>query len=58
MFEDVICGLMSDKTRILVTHASEFLHKADRIIIMKNGQISKVISDKNDPALGKLFLNN
>jgi ABC-type enterochelin transport system ATPase subunit len=33
-------GLMKDKTRILVTHAVDFVHLADHIIIMKDGKVS------------------
>jgi ABC-type multidrug transport system ATPase subunit len=31
--------LLKDKTRILVTHAVDFVHLADRVIIMENGGI-------------------
>ena len=34
VFTDVFVGLMKDKTRILVTHAVDFIHLADHIIIM------------------------
>jgi ABC-type multidrug transport system fused ATPase/permease subunit len=37
VFEEVFCGELRYKTRILVTHAVDFLHKADRIIIMEDG---------------------
>ena len=30
---------MKDKTRILVTHAVEFAHLADDIIVLKDGQV-------------------
>ena len=30
---------MQDSTRILVTHAVDFIHLADHIVIMKDGQI-------------------
>ena len=30
---------MKDKTRILVTHAVDFIHLADHIIIMNEGRI-------------------
>ncbi len=30
---------MKDKTRILVTHAVDFIHLADHVIIMKEGRI-------------------
>jgi ABC-type bacteriocin/lantibiotic exporter with double-glycine peptidase domain len=31
---------MKDSTRILVTHAIEFVHLADHIVIMKDGRIA------------------
>ena len=34
VFNDVFVGLMKNKTRILVTHAVDFIHLADHIIIM------------------------
>ena len=37
IFEEVFMGLMKDKTRILVTHAVDFIHLADHVIIMKDG---------------------
>ena len=39
IFDQVFTGLMKDKTRILVTHAVDFIHLADHVIIMKEGQI-------------------
>ena len=39
VFTDVFVGLMKDKTRILVTHAVDFIHLADHIIIMKDGSV-------------------
>ena len=39
VFNDVFVGLMKDKTRILVTHAVDFIHLADHIIIMQNGKV-------------------
>ena len=39
IFDQVFTGLMKDKTRILVTHAVDFVHLADHIIIMKDGKI-------------------
>ena len=32
-------GELKDKTRILVTHAIDFLHVADQIIVMKKGHV-------------------
>ena len=39
IFNQVFCGLMKDSTRILVTHAVDFIHLADQVIIMNNGAI-------------------
>ena len=39
IFDQVFCGLMKDKTRILVTHAVEFIHLADHVVIMKDGGV-------------------
>jgi len=37
IFDEVFVGLMKGKTRVLVTHAVEFIHLADHVVIMKNG---------------------
>jgi ABC-type bacteriocin/lantibiotic exporter with double-glycine peptidase domain len=39
IFKEVFQGLLKHKTRILATHAVDFLHLADRIVIMKDGTI-------------------
>jgi ABC-type bacteriocin/lantibiotic exporter with double-glycine peptidase domain len=39
IFNEVFQGLLKDKTRILVTHAVEFVHLADHIIVMKEGRV-------------------
>ena len=39
VFNDVFVGLMKDKTRILVTHAVDFIHLADHVVIMKDGKV-------------------
>ena len=39
VFNEVFVGLMRNKTRILVTHAVEFAHLADHIIVMKDGRV-------------------
>lgn len=39
IFNEVFCGLMKDSTRILVTHAVEFIHLADNVIIIKDGEV-------------------
>ena len=40
IFEDVFCGICKDKTRILVTHAVDFVHLADKVVIMNDGKIT------------------
>jgi ATP-binding cassette, subfamily C (CFTR/MRP), member 1 len=40
IFKYVFQGVLKEKTRVLVTHAVDFVHLADRIIIMKQGQVS------------------
>ena len=39
IFAEVFQGLLKEKTRVLVTHAIDFLHLADRILVIKDGQI-------------------
>lgn len=39
IMKNVILGSLKEKTRILVTHAIDFIHLADRIFIMKGGRI-------------------
>jgi ABC-type bacteriocin/lantibiotic exporter with double-glycine peptidase domain len=39
IFKEVFQGLLRDKTRILVTHAVDFLHLSDRIIVMSGGSV-------------------
>ncbi|XP_076459189.1 multidrug resistance-associated protein 1-like [Babylonia areolata] len=35
-------GMLKDKTRILVTHGIGFLSKVDKIVVLKEGQVSEV----------------
>ena len=42
IFEDVICGELKYKTRILTTHCADYICKADRIVVMDNGSIKFV----------------
>ena len=53
--------MLKDKTRILVTHAIDFLHLSDRIIVLKEGKIQADGSFdalQNDPHLqGVLEIN-
>eukprot|EP01017_Pseudomicrothorax_dubius_P022892 TRINITY_DN2466_c0_g2_i8.p1 TRINITY_DN2466_c0_g2~~TRINITY_DN2466_c0_g2_i8.p1 ORF type:complete len:708 (-),score=238.61 TRINITY_DN2466_c0_g2_i8:747-2870(-) len=39
IFKNCICGALSKKTRILVTHALQYLRFVDKVVIMKNGRI-------------------
>jgi len=39
IFKDVITGILAKKTRVLVTHAVDFLHLADKIIVMGGGEV-------------------
>jgi ABC-type proline/glycine betaine transport system ATPase subunit len=41
IFQNVICGALDGKTRILVTHALHFLPLVDRILVMDNGKIAE-----------------
>ena len=40
IFENVILKKLENKTRILVTHAIDFIHLADRIVILDEGKIT------------------
>ena len=42
IFKDLFLDELKGKTRILVTHSIEFLTHFDKIILLKNGRISKV----------------
>ena len=39
IFHEVFQGIMREKTRILITHAVDFVHLADKIVIMDEGKI-------------------
>ena len=39
IFKNVFMRKFAKKTRILVTHAIEFLHLTDRVVIMNDGRI-------------------
>lgn len=39
IINNVYNGVLAGRTRILVTHAIDFIHQADHIIMMKNGEI-------------------
>jgi ABC-type bacteriocin/lantibiotic exporter with double-glycine peptidase domain len=39
IFKEVFQGMLKTKTRVLVTHAVDFLHLTDKIIVMKGGKV-------------------
>ena len=39
IFENVFNGLLKNKTRVLVTHAVDFLHVVDKVILLRNGEV-------------------
>ena len=39
IFSNVLLNHLKEKTRILVTHAIDFLHLVDRIIVIKDGEL-------------------
>ncbi|MEW5303174.1 MAG: hypothetical protein WDW36_005892 [Sanguina aurantia] len=39
LFDECICGLLADKTRLLVTHQLQYLPAADLIVVMSEGRI-------------------
>jgi ABC-type multidrug transport system ATPase subunit len=41
IFEKCICGEMSGRIRILVTHQLQYLHRADWLVILKDGHIEE-----------------
>jgi ABC-type multidrug transport system fused ATPase/permease subunit len=40
IMKNVVNGMLKDKTRLLVTHSIDFLHMADRIVMMDQGKIT------------------
>ena len=42
VFEQVLLGELRHKTRVLVTHAVDFIDRADRIVIMEEGKIKHI----------------
>ena len=41
IFEKCICGLLSEKIRVLVSHHSRHLKEADQIVILDNGRVQE-----------------
>ncbi len=46
LFEECICGLLEDKTRVLVTHQLQYLQAADVVVVMAGGAVQHVSSRK------------
>ncbi|XP_071947871.1 ATP-binding cassette sub-family C member 4-like [Antedon mediterranea] len=42
IFEKCIMGFLREKPRILVTHQVQYLHEADRILLLKNGKVEQM----------------
>ena len=40
IFDEVFCGILKGQTRVLATHAIDFVHLADKIVILKEGKIA------------------
>lgn len=58
IFTNVFTGELATKTRVLVTHAVDFLHLVDKIILLKDGEI--ILSGtyeeiENDPNITQLM---
>ena len=39
IFKNVFNGLLKNKTRVLVTHAVDFLHLVDKVVLLRNGEV-------------------
>lgn len=58
---NLIMKFLNNKTRILVTHAIDFIHLCDKVILMDGGRISaqgKPADLSNNPQLQKLLAVN
>ncbi|GLC35697.1 hypothetical protein PLESTB_000485000 [Pleodorina starrii] len=42
LFDECICGLLGDKTRLLVTHQLQYLPSADLVVVMAGGEVQQV----------------
>lgn len=52
-----ICNALGEKTRILVTHQLQFVHLADIIVVLKDGEISEMGSYEQLMHSGQEFRN-
>lgn len=41
LFENVICGVLKGKVRILVTHQLQYLPHVDHIVVLKDGEVAE-----------------
>lgn len=48
IFNEAICGVLRDKTRILVTHGVQYVTHADAVVVMQNGTIAERVSVYKD----------
>jgi ABC-type bacteriocin/lantibiotic exporter with double-glycine peptidase domain len=58
IFTNVFTGELKGKTRILVTHAVDFLHLVDKILLLKDGEIilsGKYEDIEDDPNIKALM---
>lgn len=58
IFTNVFVGDLKDKTRVLVTHAVDFLHMVDTVICLKDGEVvltGSYESIKEDPYLQEIM---
>ncbi|PVV05245.1 hypothetical protein BB560_000238 [Smittium megazygosporum] len=46
LFDNVICGILKDKTRVIVTHQLQYISKSDQIVVVKGGEIIESGSPK------------
>ena len=42
IFENLIIGRLAGKTRLFITHAIHYAKRAERIAVMKNGEIVEI----------------
>jgi len=39
IYENVFLGILKEKTRVLVTHAVDYLSLCDEVVLMKDGEV-------------------
>ncbi|RKP04707.1 P-loop containing nucleoside triphosphate hydrolase protein, partial [Thamnocephalis sphaerospora] len=49
LFEQVLCGVLDDRPRILVTHQLQFVRHCDRVLVLENGRVAAL--DRPDVVL-------